>query len=151
METSRRLTLAVDVRVLLEASLHGPELFNTVDALGLFRAVDETRECGLEVFTAGAVGHAAETRAVPVDLASLLVVGSLLRIGFSLGGLVLDNVSCRRIGSRRLGAAGRVRGLGGAVAIGLFGVDVNRLVRGGLVVKNGVGGSSGLGGDWERY
>jgi hypothetical protein len=128
METSRRLTLAVDVRVLLEASLHGPEFFNTVDALGLFGAVDETRERGLEVFTARAVSHAAETRAVPVDLAGLLIVGSLLGISFSLGGLVLDNVSCRGIGSRRLGAAGRVRGLGSAVAVGLFGVDVDRLV-----------------------
>lgn len=142
-----QLTFAVDIRVLLEASLHSPELFDTVDALGLFRAVNETRERGLEVFTTRAVRHATEARAIPVDLAGLFVVSGLLGVGFGFSGLVLDNVGGGRVGPVGLGTTGRVGGLGGSVSVGLFGVDVDGLFRGGLIVEDRVGSSSLLGGD----
>lgn len=141
------LTLAVNIRVLLEASLHGSEFLDTVDALGLFRAVDETRECSLEVFTTRAMRHTAETRAVPVDLASLLVVSGLLRIGFGFSGLVLDDMSGRRVGGRGLGSTGRLRSFGGSVAVGLFRVNVDGLVGGRLIVERGVWGTTLLSGD----
>lgn len=131
-----RLTLAVHVRVLLEARLHQPKLFNAVDALGLLLAVDKARERGLEVLAARAMCHAAETGAVPVDLSCFLVVRRLL-VGFL--GFFLDQVGSR-IGGRRSGDGG--------AGFGFVGVDVDRGGGRRVVVKRRVGSSAGLGGDW---
>lgn len=132
------LTLAVYVWVLLEARLHQPKLFNAVDALGLFLAVDKARERGFKVLAARTVGHAAETGAIPVDLARFLVVRRLL-VGFL--GFFLDQVS------------GRVGGQGGGdggAGFGFVGVHVDRGGGRGVVVERRVGRSAGLGGDCAR-
>src|SRR5690349_23643106 len=76
--------ILVHVRVLAEAVLHRLELVYAVDSFRLSFGVDETREGCLELLAAWAVRHATETRAIPVDLASLGVVGRLL----SLSGLL---------------------------------------------------------------
>jgi hypothetical protein len=54
------------------------ELVNAVHALGLLIREDEAAECRLELLSTRAVGHATQTRAVPVDLASLGVESTLL-------------------------------------------------------------------------
>lgn len=91
-------TVAVDVRVLAEALLHAAELVDAIDALGLGLGVDKAREGRLEVLAAGPVGHAAEARAVPVDLARFRVERRLLgrRVGGGRG-----RVCC--VGDRLLG------------------------------------------------
>jgi hypothetical protein len=54
------LTLAVNVGMFPETILHRLELFDAIHALGFLVAVYETGKGGLEVFTAGALGHPAE-------------------------------------------------------------------------------------------
>jgi hypothetical protein len=54
------------------------ELVNTLYALWLLIRVDEAAKGGLEFLAAGAVRHAAQAGAVPVDLARLRVEGALL-------------------------------------------------------------------------
>jgi hypothetical protein len=66
-----------------EAVLHPLELVNAIDALRVFGRVDEAGEGGLELLAARSLSHAAEARAVPVDLARYRIVGSFLR--FLLG------------------------------------------------------------------
>ena len=64
-------TVAVDIRVLPEALLHGLELLHAVDTLRVRLGEDKTRERFAELHTARPVRHTAETWAVPVDLARL--------------------------------------------------------------------------------
>lgn len=59
------------------------ELFNAVHALRLLGGVHEAAEGSLELLAARAVGHPAQARAVPVDLAGLGVERGLL-VGFVL-------------------------------------------------------------------
>jgi hypothetical protein len=54
------LTLAVNVGMFPETILHRLELFDAIHSLGFLVAVYETGKGGLEVFTAGALGHPAE-------------------------------------------------------------------------------------------
>lgn len=54
------LTLAVNVGMFPETVLHRLELFDAIHPLGFLVAVYETGKGGLEVFTAGALGHPAE-------------------------------------------------------------------------------------------
>lgn len=51
---------------------------HTVHALGFIGRVDEAAECSLELLAAGSMRHAAQTGAVPVDLASLWVERALV-------------------------------------------------------------------------
>jgi hypothetical protein len=95
---------AVDFGVLAEAVLHVPvrlsampchaiisnrvragllEVVDAVHALGLLLAEDEAAEGSLELVSTRPGGHAAQARAVPVDLARLGVEGALL-VGLSL-------------------------------------------------------------------
>lgn len=65
----------VNVGMGAEALLHRLEALDALGSLWLLLRVDEAAERGLECLAAGAVGHAAEAGAVPVDLASLGVCG----------------------------------------------------------------------------
>lgn len=127
------------------------ELLNAVHALGLLGGVDEAAESSLELLAARAVSHAAQARAVPVDLASLGVEGALgiglllesLRGGASLGD---DTLSGLRLG---LGIA-----LGHGLSLGLglgdlFLYRLGRCRRGGSGLSGSLGslpGGSMLGG-----
>ena len=54
------------------------ELIDAVHALGLLGGVHEAAECRLELLTTRAMGHAAQTWAIPIDLACLRVECALL-------------------------------------------------------------------------
>lgn len=64
---------AVNIRVLSEAILHRLEVFNAVHPLRLLLREDKTAKCRAELLPARTMRHPTETRAVPVDFASLLV------------------------------------------------------------------------------
>lgn len=59
------------------------EFLNAVHPLRFLRRKHEAAERGLEILSARAVGHAAQARAVPVDLARLRVEGAFL-VGLGL-------------------------------------------------------------------
>lgn len=69
------------------------ELVNAVHPLGLLLRVHKTAERRPELLAARAVRHAAQARAVPVDLARLGVEGALL------ARLVLERLRGARLGS----------------------------------------------------
>lgn len=54
------------------------ELLNTFNTLGFLLRVDEAAKRRLELLSARSVGHATQTRAVPVDLAGFRVERSFL-------------------------------------------------------------------------
>lgn len=66
-DNRQRLTTSVHLGVLSETLLHGPELVDAIDALDFFLRVDKARERVSELLPARSVGHAAETRAFPID------------------------------------------------------------------------------------
>jgi hypothetical protein len=85
------------------------ELVDAVHALGLLLGVDEAAECIAELVAARPVGHAAQARAVPVDLARLGVECALL-VRLSLESLDAAVGCGLRLGVRG-GGGGGARGL----------------------------------------
>lgn len=110
------------------------ELLNAVNTLRLLRGVHKAAKSSLELLTARSVGHTAQARAVPVNLAGLGVEGAFLaglglellgglqRSGF--GGGLLRIILRGFGGSRsRSGSGSRSRGLLLFADLGLDGVD----------------------------
>lgn len=115
---------------------HVLELVDTIHALGLLLGEDEAAECRLELLAARPVGHAAQARAVPVDLARLGVEGALL---VGLGLQLLRRRRCALSSSLFCCLLPRGLGLGALPALG------GDLLEGGeiLVLDCGSGGGGG--------
>lgn len=67
---------------------HALELINTIHPLGLLLGVNKAAKSCLELLAARPVGHATQTRAVPVNLAGLRVERCFLAcFFFEVGGV----------------------------------------------------------------
>lgn len=124
------------------------ELVDAVHALGVLLREHEAAEGRLEVLAARPVGHAAQARAIPVDLARLRVEGALLAgILLQSFGRALDGCGSLGVGTGPLGSGLLVEGLvGGLVGLGLdlLALLLEDGVDGGQVVV-GEGGGRGDG------
>lgn len=120
---------------------HVLELVDAIHALRLLLGVDEAAESGLELLAAGPMSHAAQARAVPVDLARLGVEGALL---VGLGLQLLRRRRCALSSSLFCCLFPRGLGLGTLPALG------GDLLEGGEVLVLD-GGSGGGGGGLRRH
>lgn len=67
----------INLGVATETVLHVLELVNAVDTLGLGFGENEAAECLLEFLATWAIGHAAKTGAIPVDLSRPFIESGL--------------------------------------------------------------------------